>query len=242
MIVIFDVDGTLLGGEAHDWAAFDHALGEVLGFTHAPGFFAGLTDVTAESIVEAAAAFCGREAPDSIKEQVRSAYLRRLRMAHDTYPDAFSVRAGVRSVLKYIAAMPGMRIGIATGDWLPTISFKLQCAGLDVSAYPMGTSSDAPRRADIVKLAAARAGGDLADVIYIGDGVWDLRACREIGVRFIGTGARTQKLRDAGATCICEPLAVDSFLATLRDISGPIDPDVRALNGRSPPLDVLRNA
>ena len=70
----------------------------------------------------------------------------------------------------------------------------------------MATCSDHPRRSEIIRLAAQRAGRSLSDAIYIGDGVWDLRACRELGVRFIGTGSRLHLLKKAGAEHTAEVL------------------------------------
>ena len=39
MLVIFDVDGTLIGGEPADWLAFDTAIESVLGFSADETFF-----------------------------------------------------------------------------------------------------------------------------------------------------------------------------------------------------------
>ena len=38
-LIIFDVDGTLVGGESYDWSAFGAAFREVTGHDFAPGFF-----------------------------------------------------------------------------------------------------------------------------------------------------------------------------------------------------------
>lgn len=71
MVIIFDIDGTLLGGENHDWASFDRALNDVLGFVHSRGFFGGLPDVTAESIVEAAIRATGREPTNRLVTEIQ---------------------------------------------------------------------------------------------------------------------------------------------------------------------------
>jgi phosphoglycolate phosphatase-like HAD superfamily hydrolase len=73
----------------------------------------------------------------------------------------------------------------------------------------MATCSDHPRRSEIIRLAAQRAGRPLSDSIYIGDGVWDLRACRDLGVRFIGTGSRLHLLKKAGAEHTIEVLGAE---------------------------------
>jgi phosphoglycolate phosphatase-like HAD superfamily hydrolase len=221
MLIIFDIDGTLLEDETHDWWAFDHALQLVLGFAPTPDFVRSLPDVTAESIVEAAMRASGRQADRGLVNAVQDAYLSFLGQCYRSDPTAFSVRKGAASLLEHLSSVAGLTVAFATGDWRPTISFKLQCSGLDACRFAMATASDARCRPEIIQLAAAKAGRPLADAIYVGDGVWDLRACRELGIPFIGTGARTTQLREAGAQYICEPLEPSMFAGLLRGIGHP---------------------
>ena len=220
MLIIFDVDGTLLGGELHDWTSFNRAIETELGFVVEPGFFGGLPDVTAESIVEASLRAVGRVPAEGLTSKVQESYLRNLTKCHAADPSAFPVRPGVALLLDHLTSTEGFSVALATGDWRPTISFKLRCAGLDVSRFPMATASDAPRRTEIIRLAAAKAGRSMTDAIYVGDGEWDLRACRELGIPFIGTGNKMQRLLDAGAEHICEDLEVELFGDLLRQIGG----------------------
>ena len=46
----------------------------------------------------------------------------------------------------------------------------------------------------------------------MGDGLWDLRACKRLGIPFIGVGHRREKLREAGATYILHDLNPTEFL------------------------------
>jgi phosphoglycolate phosphatase-like HAD superfamily hydrolase len=218
MLIIFDVDGTLLGGETHDWWAFDSALHMVLGFTPTPGFFSSLPDVTAESILEAAMGVTGHEPDSGVSDAVQGAYLTFLGQCYRSDPAAFGPRKGAAFLLDQLSSVAGASIAIATGDWRPTISFKLQCSGLDLSRFPMVTASEARRRAEIVELAAKKAGRPLAECVYVGDGAWDLRACRELGIPFIGTGNRTQQLLEAGAQYVCSDLDARQFIGLLSEL------------------------
>ena len=47
--------------------------------------------------------------------------------------------------------------------------------------------------------------------LYVGDGLWDLRACSKLGIPFLGVGHRRQMLRDAGASHVLENLAPADF-------------------------------
>jgi phosphoglycolate phosphatase-like HAD superfamily hydrolase len=122
----------------------------------------------------------------------------------------------VPELLGHLASIPGVKVALATGGWHPTITFKLAAAGIDISAFPIATSSDTPRRADIIRLAAERAGMPLSQAVYVGDGVWDMRACRELEMAFIGTGARTHRLSESGVQHLLEPLEPAGFVALAR--------------------------
>jgi len=218
MLVIFDVDGTLLGGEAADWRAFDDAIESVLEYAVDETFFAGLPEITAQSIAEAAIRASGGAAGNGLEQRIHDEYLRGLRLAHRSDPLTFQPRAGVRELLLHLASMPGVQVALATGDWHSTITFKLAAAGLDISPFPLATSSDTPRRADVIRLAAGRAGRPLSQAVYVGDGVWDLRACRELEIPFIGTGERTDRLAESGAEHLLEPFETTAFLGLLRGL------------------------
>ena len=60
-----------------------------------------------------------------------------------------------------------------------------------VVGVPLATSSEADRRVDIIRRAVAEVtdGADTSAVVYVGDGTWDVRACRDLGIGFIGRAA-----------------------------------------------------
>ncbi len=219
MLIIFDVDGTLIGGESSDWKSFNEAIAAVLGFIPTEDFYVTLSDITAQRIAEASVRLSGRQNGVGWEERIQEEYLRRLRVAHAEDSRAFLPRSGAVALLDYLAATPGVSIAIATGDWLSTVSFKLSAAGIDISRYPVATASDTSRRADIIRCAVERAGQPLVESVYVGDGTWDLRTCREIDLRFIGTGARTDRLRAMGAAAIVEPIEIVQFMAALESHS-----------------------
>ncbi len=191
------------------------------GFTPTQELFDSLPEITAQAIAEACVRAANRETGMGLEERIRDEYLRRLRNVHAGDPMAFPARNGVVALLARLNSLPETGVAIATGDWRETTSFKLAAAGIDVSGYPMATSSDCSRRSEIIQLAATRAGRSMNDVIYVGDGVWDFRACCKLGVRFIGTGTRPHLLKAAGAQHILEMLEEALFLKTVRAAAVP---------------------
>lgn len=216
MLIIFDVDGTLVGGEAHDWACFNLAIEEVTGFAPTDEFFASLPEMTEQAIAEAAVLSANRKPEMGLEGRICIEYLARLRKVHSQDPGAFPARDAISALLSHLDSLPGVGIAIATGGWRETSSFKLAAGGIDVSRYPIATSSDAPKRSEIIRLAAKRAGRSLSEAIYVGDGIWDLKVCRQLGIPFIGTGAKLELLRKAGAQHLLELMEALQFMSMAR--------------------------
>ena len=55
-------------------------------------------------------------------------------------------------------------------------------------------------------------------VIYVGDGVWDLIACRSLGIPFIGVGERIAALAELGARQVLPDLEPRAFLEVVNII------------------------
>jgi phosphoglycolate phosphatase-like HAD superfamily hydrolase len=110
------------------------------------------------------------------------------------------------------------KIAIATGCWCESAKLKLHRSGFMIEDIPFASSSDTRRRADIIALAASRAGSGVSDAVYVGDGLWDLKATRELGMRFVGVGRRHELLRVHGASQVLATFAERSqFFRFLND-------------------------
>jgi len=222
-MIIFDVDGTLVGGEATDWASFAAAFEEVAGFALDRAFFARIEEITAQAIVHQALERFPVETRRQMERSVADGYLRRLKEAHEKDGASFPALDGVLEVLQDLKQRR-VPVAIATGDWFESITFKLRAAGIPFEEMPIVTSSDFYSRAEIITAAAARAGRPLKEAVYVGDGIWDLRACQKLGIPFIGVGSRTEKLRGIGAVHtldVLEPLAFWKILELARQATVP---------------------
>ena len=219
VMIVFDVDGTLLGGEHHDWKSFDDAFEEAAGFPFPPNFFSNIPEVTAEAIVHQALVDVAHPDKTRIIDQTRRGYLARNRAAQEATGNTFVRTHGVLELWKELRDRD-IPFAIATGDWHETISYKLSAAGIDVEGVPMATSSDCYARADIIRTAVKRAGEELGSSVYVGDGVWDLKATQLLGIPFIGCGSRPDDLRAAGATHILQDLHPEKFWPAYHSLKG----------------------
>jgi phosphoglycolate phosphatase-like HAD superfamily hydrolase len=124
---------------------------------------------------------------------------------------------GAGAILRRLAAHAGWQVAIATGGWGASARFKLASAGLPVDTFPWANADDALGRVDILRTAIRRAGehygqGAFEKVVHVGDGVWDVRAAKALGIGFLGlaSGDKARLLVGEGASWI------------LPDFSGPV--------------------
>jgi phosphoglycolate phosphatase-like HAD superfamily hydrolase len=99
--------------------------------------------------------------------------------------------AGAKRLVERLAALPNVRVAVATGGWEPTARLKLAHVGIDSARLALASSSDAKARTEIMHIAAQRAmrAERFARATYFGDGPWDLRASAELGYGFVAVGA-----------------------------------------------------
>jgi phosphoglycolate phosphatase-like HAD superfamily hydrolase len=99
------------------------------------------------------------------------------------------------------------RVSLATGGWRASARLKLASAGLCYDDYPSASADDSSEREAIIRLSMERAAkrhGQFDGVVYVVDGIWDARACRNLELPFIGigTGGRATRLREEGAAFV----------------------------------------
>lgn len=215
MLIIFDVDGTLIGGEEYDWKAFNDAFTDVTGREFSVEFWKSLEEVTASAIVHQGLSDLDIHERIRLEHQVRDRCLENLIQSRSDNPGAFTCTDGASELLEFLHQSETYDVAIATGDWFKTIQYKLDTAGIGLERYSHATSSDALIRSEIIKTAASRTTRTVEEAVYVGDGVWDIRACRQLNIPFIGTGQRIDKLKEEGAQWTLPNLETEEFLATL---------------------------
>ncbi|HCR28952.1 MAG TPA: hypothetical protein DIV79_02920 [Opitutae bacterium] len=218
MLVVFDVDGTLIDGEEYDWKSFNDAFTEITGRAFSVEFWKSLDEVTASAIVHQGLEDLPQDKRAELELRVRDRCLENLQEERERNPNAFGSSHETRKLLEHLETDESFDVAIATGDWFKTIRFKLEAAGIELERFVHATSSDNPIRSNIIHLAAERSRRDLQDTIYVGDGVWDIRACSMLGIPFIGTGRRIDALKEAGAEYVLEALETEALLDVVEQI------------------------
>jgi phosphoglycolate phosphatase-like HAD superfamily hydrolase len=208
LLVLWDIDGTLVDSAGHGRWAFQEAFEAVVGRTPEPVEFAGRTDH------EIALAMLGGERdrlPRVLEELAGTLEARKDAMRADGY-----AYPGVTEVLAALDAREDVVQSLLTGNIETNAAVKLSAFGLErwmdfeVGAYG---SDPHDRRSDLVAVARARAAakyGEPAGAVLVGDTPLDVRAAQEAGARAVAvaTGfAEREALVASGPDALLEDLA-----------------------------------
>src|SRR6266516_6203716 len=205
-LVIFDIDGTLTQTMKADEECLVRSRAALCGFTDVD------TDGSRYKHATDSGIFCeihetrtGRLPSPSETSRFRQHFVDLL--ARVSSEAAFAAVTGAPLLLSRLADSGEHRVALATGAWSDSARLKMASAGLCYDDYPAASSDDAFDRVSIIQLSVQRAAeryGRPGSTVYVGDGVWDARACRSVGIPFIGigTGSRATRLSAEGAVCV----------------------------------------
>lgn len=195
LVYLIDIDGTLLLSGGAGFAALERTFVELHGVEGAMRTVrpAGKTDPLI--VVEGFRATLGREPRPGEVDAVLERYLVHMPAAVRDSP-RFRVLDGARAGLDGLAAQ-GHLLAVATGNIREAARIKLERAGLAGYFACGGYGDDSADRAELVRLAARRAGQHLHrtlsvdDVVVVGDTPRDVRAAQDNGFACIAVASGT---------------------------------------------------
>jgi phosphoglycolate phosphatase len=214
LLVLWDIDGTLVRTAGHGRHAFEEAFRAVVGREPEPVDYAGRTD---RQIVEIMLGGRPGDAPRILEELAGALRQRKEVMAAEGY-----AYPGVPEVLEALHRRNDVIQSLLTGNIQANAVVKLSAFGLerwldfDVGAYG---SDPHDERSDLVAVARERAAakyGEPTGAVLVGDTPLDVRAARDAGARAVAvaTGfAEREALRASGP---------DAFLDDLTDTAAAI--------------------
>lgn len=215
MLILFDIDGTLLLTEGAGIAAMMDAGRELFGshFTRDGVQFSGRLDTL---IWNDLAKLNRIDNHDHHHDTFRAAYGKHLSRRLQENPTAMSL-PGVTELVHRLAALDHLSIGLLTGNYPETGRLKIKAAGLDPDIFTVAAwGCDGATRRDLPPVALQRhhqrTGRKVSpqQTVIIGDTPHDIDCAKAHGCRSIGvaTGAFTvDVLRKSGADLAVTNLA-----------------------------------
>ena len=222
-LVMFDMDGTLTDSSALDSNCYVHAIEQAL----------GLDDISTdwESYPHASSSCCLEEivrrarghAPTAAESRAVQACMIDLMDKLDRRNGRGTAEIPGAAACLLALQAAGHAVAIASGDWEATARHKLTTARIPFESLPAAFCEVSHARTDIMRAALARAaahhnGARFERIVYIGDGIWDVRACRELAWPLVGIGhgAHASRLRALGASHVLSNYTqLDAFMAAL---------------------------
>ncbi|BDM79115.1 HAD family hydrolase [Acaryochloris marina] len=207
-LVMFDIDGTLTASNDLDDLAFVRTVHDIFGIKDISEDWTTYTHVTDACILrEICEQQLGRSPNSEEIALFQKQLLQRLAQGAVREGGVFPI-AGADALLEQLQASPDYQFCYAGGAWTASVQFKLQSAELPFADIPHAFADDHDSREGICQIALDRAQTTyqqiFTHVIYVGDGIWDVRASKNLGYPFIGiaTGEDAQRLKAEGAPVV----------------------------------------
>ncbi len=230
-LAIFDIDGTLTATSSVDCECYVSAFKEVFGLEIQNSNWERFTHYTDSGIMAQVFQEAYNRLPSADEHaKIRQEFARRLQQAYKSQPERFPAITGSTSMLQRLAKEPDWKLALATGCWRVSAEFKLNMAGFEGDGIPLSTCDEVIDREAImqnaVKLAREAYGIKAFDkIVYIGDGIWDVKASRKLGFGFVGIeyeNHHQSRLENAGAPVIISDYNdYDLFIELLRTAPTP---------------------
>ncbi len=225
-VILFDIDGTLITSDGAGTAALERAVALALDLPREPaGFsFAGMTD---RAILRRILGERGCDPTEAAIQRVLAVYPDVL-AEEVTRAARYRVHVGMQECLRAVSELPGVEVGLGTGNVERGARIKLGRVGLNDFFAFGGFGCDDEDRAELLRIGAARGAARLGQdleacrVVVVGDTPRDVAAAHAIGARCLAVatgGASAETLADTRADHLVEsmaaPGAVDALLALL---------------------------
>lgn len=190
LLVIFDIDGTLLFSNKIDSQLFSETFESRYGQKFPSIDWDYFPHVTDHTIFTMGYAEIHEETPTA-KEIIdfQDEFAERISLAREKTPEEFMPVPGVQDLFARLHLAPDYHLAIATGGWSKPARVKLEHVGLFHDDLVISAADNQPTREDIVNQAKALCQDRnyrWKQEVYIGDASWDVRTCRNLAMPFIG--------------------------------------------------------
>jgi phosphoglycolate phosphatase-like HAD superfamily hydrolase len=191
VLVIFDVDGTLVYSDKKDSLTFAQAYEDLYGHPFPSIDWRNYPHVTDTVIFDTVLQqHFGRRAEAGEVERFQAHYIGLLRDKRHHSPEDYQAIPGARQAVGQLAEQEGYLVGVATGGWRQPAEVKLEHVGIRIAPRLFSGADGKAEREAILEEVIARAreshGSALRKIVYVGDAEWDVRTTRNLQLAFIG--------------------------------------------------------
>jgi phosphoglycolate phosphatase-like HAD superfamily hydrolase len=225
--VIFDIDGTLTNTKKVEDKCFMTAFLQTFDVNIFNQDWADLNHVTDWGITEELVNIHLNREPtaDEYKLMINNFILE---LQSELVKDCkqFDEVKGSNHFFNFIKTQTDWKLGIATGSWEKSALLKLNAIGLDISNIAFSNSDQFKSREEITKNVIDQLVPSENihehDIIYFGDGIWDFKACKNLGINFIGIDILgDDRLKNIGAKIVFKDYSdINQIINSINDRQG----------------------
>ena len=229
ILIIFDVDGTLVYSERRDSRSFA-ATYELLYGRPFPTidwhYFPHVTDTTIFGTL--IREHFQRDHTESEVEYFQQFYLSRLDENRRLRPRHYCEVPGARDTWERLCRDKNFVLGVATGGWSRPARIKLAHVGITTEPHLLSGADGKATRDDILQEVIDRARhtyGRFERIVYVGDAGWDVVTTRRMQLNFVGIRYQhdLHLLQQAGASHVLPNYQdFDAFLQAVHEATTPI--------------------
>ncbi len=209
-LIIFDIDGTLTDTKKVDDICFIDAFDKTFDIDITDMNWDEFTTVTDWGITrDVVFKELKKKLTTNDHNYMKLNFSDKLLQEKVNRPSLFKEVSGALDLYKLVKENPKFEVGIATGCWKRSGVIKLNAIGIDPSEVAYSNSDFFITREEIVLHTIAQAEemnkGKFSEIVYFGDGIWDYKTCKNLGIRFIGIDILNDGiLKDLGTEVVFE--------------------------------------
>ncbi len=205
ILVIFDVDGTLVEGKRAGSRCFANCYEKIYNKPFPSINWAEYPHVTDTTIFGTVIQrHFNRQYEEEELQHFHDSYAQSLLDLFKERPDCIKAVDGATTAIEQLAIASDIVLGVATGGWKHSAQIKLDHVGIPHDNFIFYGADGHTTREQILNAVIAEAQNnheDISRTVYIGDAIWDVTTTKNLGLPFVGirTGGDTHVLLEVGA-------------------------------------------
>jgi len=198
-LVMFDIDGTLVDSMKIDGLYFVNSLKDALKIENFDTNWHNYTFATdicilSEIVESKMNRKIQKSEVTSFINTFKESLINHIEIDRTIFPEI----KGAVDFFKFLQESDNYGVSIATGGFRELAEVKLKKIGIDIKDIPFACSHNGLSREEIMKSAELKALkyydiDKFSEIIYFGDALWDYKACKNMGYRFIAVTDNKEK-------------------------------------------------
>lgn len=230
ILVIFDVDGTLVFSEKKDSQCFANTYQAVYGLPFPTIDWQKYPHVSDTTIFKTVIQEHFDRIPEEAEEErFRQQFVANIIKNRKNTPADFKEVPYAKQTIDKLLADDRFVIGVATGGWKAPAIVKLNFVNIPVNQLIITGADGKATREDITNETIEKANaqyGEFDRIVYIGDAIWDVTTTRNMGLPLIGIRRKgdVDFLKEKGVGLVLKNFEnYGAFLAGILSVGVPIE-------------------